>query len=351
MIAETRIPVVVAPMAGGPTTPELVVAAAEAGAFGFLAAALVTPDRLRALIAETRRGTTGPFGVNIFTLSRESAADVDSYRDRVLADAERYGVLLGDPDWDDDHYAAKVDVVVEERVPVVSFTFGLPRPTDVERLRAAGTQVVITVTTPAEARAAAAAGADVLCVQGPAAGGHRSVFTDDPAHPSGAPAYDLLPLLRLVAAETDLPLIAAGGLVHGADIAAVLAAGAVAAQLGTAFLRSPEAGTSRAHRTALAAADRETTVTRAFSGRPARGLVNQFITDHGAAAPAAYPNVNNLTKPLRAASTAADDPESMSLWAGQSYPLAREAPTAEILATLMAQAREAVAALTARFPA
>ncbi|WP_424184872.1 NAD(P)H-dependent flavin oxidoreductase [Actinokineospora sp. G85] len=345
MIDQTRVPVVVAPMAGGPSTPELVAAAVGAGAFAFLAGAMVAPAALGAQIDRTRELTGEPFGVNLFTPSAESAADVEAYRERVLADAERYGVPLGDPVWDDDDYQAKVDLLVAAEVPVVSFTFGLPRPSDVERLKAAGSLVVVTVSTPADARAAAAAGADALCVQGAAAGGHRGVFLDDPAYPSGAPAYDLLPLLRLVSAQTDLPLIAAGGLTHGADVAAVVAAGAVAAQLGTAFLRCPEAGTSAAHRTALAEADRETTVTRAFSGRPARGLVNQFITDHDANAPAAYPNVNNLTKPLRAASSAAADPEAMSLWAGQAYPLASDLPAAEVVARLAEQYQAAVARL------
>ncbi|OLR95501.1 2-nitropropane dioxygenase [Actinokineospora bangkokensis] len=335
-------------MAGGPSTPELVAAVAGAGAFGFLAGGMLTPDRLRAQVERTRELTALPFGANLFVPSRESSADVEGYRRRVLAEAERRGVALGEPVWDDDAYPAKVDVLVETGVPVVSFTFGLPRPSDVDRFKAAGATVVMTVTTPAEARAAAVAGADVLCVQGSAAGGHRGVFIDDPVHPAGAPSYDLLPLLRLVATQTDLPLVAAGGIAHGADVAAVLASGAVAAQLGTAFLRCPEAGTPAAHRAALAEGDRETAVTRAFSGRPARGLVNRFMADHGASAPAAYPDVNNLTKPLRAASAAASDPEAMSLWAGQAYPVAGERPAAEVVADLAEQARRAVARLSAR---
>ncbi len=347
MFADLTVPVVVAPMAGGPSTPALVAAAAEAGALGFLAAGSLTPDALDAQIAQTRELTGKPFGVNIFAPSARSAADLSPYRERVLADAERYGVAPGEPAWDDDHYPGKVEVVVAARVPVVSFTFGLPRAEDVDRLHAGGALVVVTVTTPVEARAAAAVGADALCVQGGAAGGHRGVLVDDPAHPGGAPLYDLLPALRLVAAETDLPLIAAGGLTHGADVAAVLAAGAVAAQLGTAFLRCPEAGTPAPHRAALAAADRETTITRAFTGRPARGLVNRFITEHPGA-PSAYPNLHNLTRPIRAAAARACDPEAMSLWAGQAYSLAGDAPAAEVLATLAEQAAAAAAALVRR---
>ncbi|SDD92025.1 nitroalkane oxidase [Actinokineospora iranica] len=334
-------------MAGGPSTPALVAGAVEAGAFGFLAAGMVGVEALRARIEETRALTEKPFGVNIFTPSARSAVDLGDYRERVRVEAERYGVAAGEPEWDDDQYAAKVDVVVEARVPVVSFTFGLPRARDVARLKDVGTSVVATVTTPAEARAAVEVGADALCVQGAAAGGHRGVFQDDPAFPGGGPLYDLLPALRLIAAETRLPLIAAGGLSHGGDVAAVLAAGAIAAQLGTVFLRCPEAGTSAVQRAALAAGGRETTVTRAFTGRPARGLVNRFIAEHPDA-PSAYPNLNNLTRPLRAAAARAGDPEAMSLWAGQAYPLAGDAPVAEVVAVLAAQAEEAVVAVARR---
>ncbi|GLZ39638.1 nitronate monooxygenase [Actinokineospora sp. NBRC 105648] len=348
MLNDLAVPVIVAPMAGGPSTPALVAGAVEAGAFGFLAAGSLTADALRLQIEQTREITRKPFGVNIFAPSSQSTEDLSGYREQVRADALRYGVEPGAAAWDDDHFAAKVDVVVAAGVPVVSFAFGLPRPEDVRKLKDGGALVVITVTTPDEGRAAADLGADVLCVQGGAAGGHRSVFRDDPAHPGGAPLYDLLPALRLVGAATGLPLIAAGGLTHGADVAAVLAAGAVAAQLGTAFLRCPEAGTPAAHRAALAAGGRETALTRAFTGRPARGLVNRFMGDHPAA-PSAYPNLHNLTRPIRAAAGQAGDPEAMSLWAGQAYSLAGEEPVADVLARLDAQAREAATALAARF--
>lgn len=348
MIRDLAVPIIVAPMAGGPSTPALVAGAVESGAFAFLAGGYLDAGGLAGQVERTRALTSRPFGVNLFVPGSPSGVDVAGYRRRVAAEAERLGAALGEPVWDDDHYADKVDALVAARVPVVSFTFGVPRPVDVERLRGVGAEVVVTVTTPAEADAAVAAGADVLCVQGAAAGGHRGTLADDPRLPGGAPLYDLLPALRLVRARTDLPLIAAGGLGHGADVAAVLAAGAVAAQLGTAFLRCPEAGTRPAHRAALAEADRGTTLTRAFSGRPARGLVNRFIAEHDAAAPAAYPQVHHLTRPLRAAAAEAGDPEAMALWAGQAHALAAEAPVAEVIATLADQAAEAAARLVAR---
>jgi nitronate monooxygenase len=344
MLSTLRIPVIAAPMAGGPTTPELAAAVSAAGGFGFLAAGYKTPEELAEQIATARALTSEPFGVNLFVPGQESTVDTESYRRLVGADAERYGTAPGEPRWDDDGYPGKIDVVVAERVPVVSFTFGLPRPVDVQRLHEAGAEVVVTVTTADEARQAAEIGADSLCVQGFEAGGHRGVFVDDPVLPAGGEPYGLLSALRLVAAAVDLPLVAAGGIVHGRDVAAVLAGGAVAAQLGTAFLRSPEAGTPAAQRAALAAPPRPTSVTRAFSGRPARGIVNRFLTEHDAEALPAYPQLNYITRPIRAAAAAAGDAESMSLYAGQTYPLATAEPAGDVVRRLHA---EAIAALEA----
>ncbi|WP_281261652.1 nitronate monooxygenase [Actinokineospora auranticolor] len=347
MLTDTAVPIVVAPMAGGISSPALVAGAVDAGAFAFLPAGYLSADALRGQIEQTRGLVGKPFGVNIFVPNSKSSADTAGYRQSLSGEEERYGVAAGEAGWDDDDYAAKIDAVVDLRVPVVSFTFGLPGVEDVRRLKENGTQVVVTVTTPAEAEAAAERGADVLCVQGAAAGGHRGVFEDNSALPGGGPLYDLLPALRLIGARTGLPLVAAGGLSHGGDVAAVLAAGAVAAQLGTAFLRCTEAGTSAVHRDLIADGTRETTLTRSFTGRPARGLVNRFIAEH-ADAPSAYPDLHHVTKPLRAAALRAGDPEAMSLWMGQAYSRAEEAPVAAVLHMLMAQARTAAAALTGR---
>ena len=345
MFDELTFPVVAAPMAGGPTTPELVAAVSEAGAFGFLAAGMLTPAALAAQIDRTAELTARPFGVNLFVPQPDTGADLTAYRERLLAVAREYDVELGEAKWDDDAYPAKLDVVLEKRVPVVSFTFGPPSPSDVVRLHEAGSKVLVTVTTPEAAVRAADLGADALVLQGFEAGGHRSLFTDDADQPGGGAEYGALALLRLVAARVDVPLIAAGGLVHGGDVAAVLAAGAAAAQLGTVFLRADEAGTSDAHRKALVVADRETAFTRAFSGRPARGLVNRFMDELSDGAPAAYPQINRMAGPVRKASAAAGDPEAISLWAGQTYALAYDASAAVIVERLKAEAREAAARL------
>lgn len=327
-------PIVLAPMAGGPTTPDLVSAVSDAGGFGFLAGGYLDADALGAAVAAVRKRTERPFGVNLFLPGERHGAGVASYRERLVA----AGLEPGDPVWDDDGYPDKLALLLSDPVPAVSFTFGCPDPDAVSRLHAVGSEVLATITTPEEARQAAAAGVDGLVVQGVEAGAHRGVFENDPADPAGGPQYGLLALLRLVAAAVDLPLVATGGIVDGAGVAAVLAAGASAAQLGTAFLLCPEAGTKPAHRAALGDPERPATaITRAFTGRPARGIRNTFLDDHTDAAPAAYPQVHHMTRPIRAHG----DPASMNLWAGQAYPLARSLPAAELVATLLEEAREA----------
>lgn len=239
--------------------------------------------------------------------------------------------------------APSLELVVEERVAVVSFTFGCPPRDAVERLRAAGCDVWVTVTHPDEALQAETAGADTLVVQGVEAGGHRGYFGDGPERED----LGLLVALRLVAKRVDMPLVAAGGIADGACVAAVLCAGAVAAQVGTAFMLTPEAGTSAAHRRALGRPG-ATGLTRAFSGRQARGIVNRFMTEHGAHAPIAYPDIHHLTTPIRAAARDADDAEAINLWAGQAHTLAEEAPAADVVRRLAADARQSAAALAGR---
>lgn len=348
MITDLQIPVVAAPMAGGVSTPELVAAVSDAGGLGFLGAGYLSEEALAGQIARTRELTDAPFGVNLFIPGPRQEVDFDAYSARINAEAVRYGVRPGTPHWDDDLYQAKVELVLAERIPVVSFTFGAPEKSTVDRLHAAGAEVVVTVTTPGEARIAAQRGADVLCVQGEEAGGHRAVFHDDGESPGGGPLFGLLAALRLVSAEVDLPLVAAGGLMHGADVAAVLSAGAVAAQLGTAFMLCDEAGTAQAQRAEIEAGARETALTRAFTGRPARGLVNRFLSANSGDAPAAYPQLHYMTKPLRAAAAQEGDPEAMSLWAGQAYSLARSLPAADLVRRLGAEAEQAAEATQRR---
>jgi nitronate monooxygenase len=321
-------------MGGGPSTPELAAAVAEAGGLGFLAAGYRSVDAVRSDLAALRALSRRAFGVNLFA-PPGAAGDPDElarYAERLRSEAERRGVAVGEPRHDDDGWEDKLALCVAERVPLVSFTFGCPDAAVLQRLRKAGCATWVTVTTHEEAAAASRAGADGLVVQGVEAGGHRGSF--DPRWPG---EIGLLALLRLVSAETELPLVATGGIADRAAVEAVLAAGASAAQLGTAFMLTPEAGTADAHRRALRG-DARTVLTRAFTGRPARGIENRFIREHEAAAPLAYPEVHHLTAPLRAAARAAGDLDGMHLWAGQAYRLTRELPAAELVRSLAGQA-------------
>jgi len=273
-----------------------------------------------------------PASANVFPVEREPEADtsaaVAAYREELQVEADRYGVELPEPDvTDTDAWEEKLDVVEHARAPVVSFTFGLPDRRVIARLQSVGSLVLLSVTDVDEAEAAIALSPDGMCIQGPLAGAHRATL-DVAKSPGEMPLIELLTRIR---ARTDLPLIAAGGLTRAAHIAGVLDAGAVGVQLGTMFLRTPEAGTSAAYRDALASDDfSETIVTRAFSGRFARGLRNRFIRDHHDHAPAAYPAVNQLTRPLRAAATAAGDADGLSLWAGAHYRDTTGEPAGEI---------------------
>ncbi|GAC1434199.1 MAG: nitronate monooxygenase [Solirubrobacteraceae bacterium] len=342
-IGDLRTPIVLAPMAGGPSTVALAAAVSEAGGLGFLAAGYRAPDDVQREIRALRSRTELPFGVNLFVPAAEASppAALPAYLERLRATACRYGAELGRPRHDDDGWAAKLAVLRRERPPVVSFAFGCPPPGEVAALQAAGVAVWVTVSDPLEAPVAQAAGADALVVQGAEAGGHRGGFDDGDQEPIG-----LLALLRLVASACDLPLVAAGGIADGAALAATLTAGAAAAQLGSAFLLADEAGTHPAHRAALVR-PAATALTRAFSGRRARGIVNGFMREHSAPAPSAYPRVHHATAPLRAAARAQNDGDGFNLWAGQAHSLARALPAAEIVASIDAEARAALSGAAA----
>jgi nitronate monooxygenase len=329
----SRLPLVVAPMAGGPSTPALVIAAAEAGALGFLAGGYKTAADLKTEITSVRAATPAAFGVNLFVPGQATrdAAALSAYVGLLEKEAADLGADLGVARWDDDAYDAKLSVLRDDAPALVSFTFGCPSRNAVDALQSAGSLVAITVTTPDEALVAQQAGADCLCLQGSEAGAHRGSFTNDSG---SAEDHPLASLLARVRGSSDLPLIAAGGLGGPDDVAAVLAAGATQAQLGTAFLRCPESGAHPLYKAALADPRfRTTAVTRAFSGRRARSLENDFVRGHQGA-PAAYPEINNATRPLRAAAAAAGDVQRMSLYAGEGFRAAEARPAAEIIAHL-----------------
>ncbi|CAM5305014.1 Propionate 3-nitronate monooxygenase OS=Streptomyces alboniger OX=132473 GN=CP975_11505 PE=3 SV=1 [Streptomyces alboniger] len=349
LTALRRCPIVQAPMAGGASRPQLAAAVSDAGGLGFLAAGYKTADGMYEEIKQLRGLTARPFGVNLFMPQPDGAdaAAVEVYRNQLAGEASWYETRLGDPDCGlDDGYDAKLAILLDDPVPVVSFTFGCPTRDVLDSFARAGTLTVVTVTTPEEAQTAQWAGADAVCVQGVEAGGHQGTHRDQP-EADGA-GLGLLTLLTLVRETVQLPVIASGGLMRGAQIAAVLAAGADAAQLGTAFLVTPESGAHALHKQAMTnPLFVRTELTRAFSGRPARGLVNRFMREHGPYAPAAYPQVHHLTAALRKAAAKAGDAQAMALWAGQGHRLARELPAGQLVEVLAAELAEARATTAA----
>jgi len=315
-------PVVLAPLAGGPSTPELAAAVANAGGLGFVAAGYLRPDAFAEQLSRARALTTGPLGANVFVLENRAIDEsaLVAYARELEAEGE-----LGEPRFDDDWLEEKVAASLAGGVTVVSTTFGPPPRWLADAAHGAEAQVWATVTNADDARLALDAGADVLVAQGAEAGGHRGSFDDDERD---------VPLLELLAELHDLgrPLVAAGGIVDRATADAARAAGASAVQAGTAFLLCPEAGTYPVHRAALRRAG-ETAMTRAFTGRRARGIVNRFMRDHPGA-PSAYPHIHHLTAPLRAAARAAGDYDRVNLWAGTRFADARPVPARDVVAAL-----------------
>ncbi len=336
-------PVIQAPMAGGPSTPELVAAVSSAGALGSWGGGPLAPEAIRAAVREIRRLTDRPFGVNLFApepaprkataeeLTAASAA-VEPYRRELgLTAPERLAAL---PRFED-----QLEVVLEDRVPVFSFTFGALGAEAVRRLRERGILVMGTATTPREAAELERAGVDAVVAQGSEAGGHRGSF-------GGPPESGLIGTLALVPQVVDrvrLPVVAAGGIMDGRGLAAVLALGASAAQMGTAFLATPESGASPAYKEAVLAPGEEdrTALTRAFSGRLARGVRNRFMVEvERAGAILPYPDQSALTQDIRQAAARGRRADLLSLWAGQAVPLATARSAREVVEATVAQARE-----------
>ena len=327
-------PLVLAPMAGGPSTVGLAAAVAEGAMFPFLAGAYLTPERLRDDIAALRALTPKAFGVNIFAPSPDSPSmlqDAVAYAALLAPWAASAGVSLGAPRYDDDFFDAKVELLVEEAPALVSFAFGWPPADAVARLQGAGVEVWVTVNEVTEVAWAQELGVDGLVVQGWEAGGHRGGPVD-----TGATQSALLPLVTEVTGQTTLPVMGAGGVMSGTDAGAVLRAGASAVALGTAFLDCPEAGTAPVHRHALTHRT-GTSVTRAFTGRSARALTTTWTELFTDVAPTAYPHVHHITAPLRAHGKSTGEAELVHLWAGTGHERLRQMPAAELARVLSAE--------------
>ncbi|MDG0795023.1 nitronate monooxygenase [Cohnella ginsengisoli] len=341
-------PIVQAPMAGGPATPELAAAVSNAGGLGSLGAGYWPPAQIRDAIREVRRRTDRPFAVNLFVPERTGSTDdeisamnahLNAYRER-LGIEPNPAIAAYAPSFED-----QVQVLLDEKVPVFSFTFGIPPAETIQSMRRRGIVIVGTATTVEEGITLEAAGADAIVAQGSEAGGHRGTFLSEAADA----LIGTLALVPQLADRVSVPVIASGGIMDGRGLAASLALGASAVQMGTAFLASPESGAHAAHkRLVLSSAEDATAITDAYSGKAARGIRTDFMRDMRAYQGAIpdYPIQNALTKDIRQAAARADDPSLMSLWAGQGLRLATEQAAADIVKRTIAEAQAAIGKLS-----
>ncbi|MEK8128755.1 nitronate monooxygenase family protein [Paenibacillus filicis] len=318
---QIRYPIFLAGMAGGPSTPELTAAVSEAGGLGTLGAAYMEPEAIRAAVRRIKERTAAPFAVNLFvtqagddnTRIHEVQSELNKMRHQLgLPDAA--GNEVRTPHWFEEQFA----VLLEEKVPVISTAFGVLPAAFMQSAASSGIKVVSMVTTVREAVLAQEMGCDAIVAQGSEAGGHRSTFALDD-HPMGA-NIGTMALIPQIVDKVTIPVIAAGGIMDGRGLAAALMLGAQGVQLGTRFLTAVESGTNPAYRAALLASNEESTVlTKAFSGRPARGIKNTFIRQWEATgvAPLAFPTQNTITRDIRNAAGARQQAEYLSLWAGQ----------------------------------
>lgn len=328
-------PIIQAGMAGGPTTPELVAAVSNAGGLGTLGAGYMAPDDVREAVRAIRRLTDRPFAVNLFVPEpfeaeeqkiEQAQALLAPYRAELGLDpADSEPVKIEGPPFEE-----QLEVVIAERVPVFSCTFGVPAENAVERLKAAGIAVIGTATTVREAEMLEQGGADAITAQGSEAGGHRGTF----AGPFAAGLVGTMSLVPQMSDRVGVPVVAAGGIADGRGAAAALALGAEGVQMGTAFLACEESGTHEKHREAIGrCVDDGTSVTEVFSGKPARSIRNRMMEELEAYAREFpdYPIHNGLTKPIRSEAKKQGRPEFMSLWAGQSAGMSRRMPAAELV--------------------
>jgi nitronate monooxygenase len=330
-------PIIQGPMGGGPSTPELVAAVSNAGGLGSLAAAYLTPDQITDAIRRIRALTSQPFSVNLFSggWNMNPAVDAAPMLDLLNEIHEKLGIPpLTAPVPAADPFPAQFEAVLAAWPPIFSFTFGIPDRDAMDRLKSHRITILGTATTVAEAVQLEQAGVDAIVAQGAEAGAHRGTFLDS----FEASMVPTLELVRATAAAVKLPVIATGGLMDGPDIVAALKAGASAASLGTAFLACPESGASEVYKRAILSAKSDTTVvTRAFSGRPARGLKNTFIAGLDARKDLIlpYPLQNALTRPMRTAAGQQGVADYLSLWAGQGVARACSMPAGDLVASLL----------------
>src|SRR6185503_8556039 len=343
-----RLPIIQAPMASA-STPGMTAAVSKAGALGSLGAAYTQPEAMQRDSEAVRAHTDLPFNVNLFASKQPAAIDAATQRGAIDAVAGYYRELgLPPPEPVRAPYAPDLEAQLRaiEAIRPAVFTWHLgDLPQDyLRRLQSQGVRVGASATCVAEAERLESLGVDFIIAQGTEAGGHRGSFLRNPYETMTGS----LALVRLIVRKVKTPVVAAGGIMDGAGIAAALALGAQGAQLGTAFLPCPESGASRIHKESLLAArEDDTLVTEKFSGKPARGLSNRFMREMRNAPQLQFPAQNALTGNLRQASAKAGNPDFVSMWAGQAAALSRALPAADLVAALEAETLECLDRLAA----
>lgn len=335
-------PIIQAGMAGGATTPELIANVSNAGGLGTLGAAYMKPEDIKQAIHDIRKLTTKPFSVNLFCVENSDEPN-DEEKNVVKKELLRIGRDLGVKESDiqfnaADYFDEQFQVLIDEKVPVISTAFGLLPEDKANQAKENGIIITSMITTVEEAVLAETSGVDIIIAQGSDAGGHRSTF-DLTRHKNGADigTFSLVPQ---VADNVEIPVVAAGGVNDGRSLAAALSLGANGVQIGTRFLSSEEAGIHKVYKGRLfESREDDTVITKVFSGRPARGILNKFIEEFSKD-PLAYPYQNSATKSIRGAAAKNNNGEYMSLWAGQNLrPIVKEQPAAEIVEEIIESAR------------
>jgi nitronate monooxygenase len=342
-------PIIQAPMAGGGDTPDLVAAVSNAGGLGFVGGAYLTPQQLVEAARAIRAKTSRPFGINLFAPqpSADSSISSDAAIERLAGYYAELGLARPSQSETPSHtFREQFIVALESGASAFSFTFGIFPADAIAAIRERGMVSMGTATTVDEAVALEKAGVDAVIAQGSEAGGHRGTFSGD----FNAAMIGTISLVPQIVDAVSLPVIASGGIMDGRGIAAALVLGASAVQLGTAFLTCDEAGIPDAYKKAIQLAhEDQTRVTRCFSGRPARGIVNRFMSEMEAADTAEtilpFPLQNALTRPLRSAAAQQGRAEFLSLWAGQGVRMARQEPAAKLVARLVRETEAAISQL------
>lgn len=339
VLAQITYPVIQAPMAGGATTPELIAAVSNSGGLGSLGAGYMAPQQIQDAIHAIRTLTDRPFAVNVFIPEANETDQAQTAASHTLLQPYREALGIAYPPESAvyaESFEEQMSVILTEQIPIVSFTFGILPSVWIEQLKTVGTIIMGTATTVNEAIALEQAGVDVIVAQGSEAGGHRGTFLG----PAEEAMIGTMALIPQMVDAVQVPVIAAGSIMDGRGLLAALVLGSSGVQMGTAFLTCPESGVSPFHKAALQENTEDTTmITRAFSGKAARGIRNRFSSElypYEDQLPQ-YPVQNTLTQDIRKAASQQGHPEFMSLWAGQGLRLVQDKSAGDLVDEIIAQ--------------